>query len=162
MKKDHRSSHVDSGLVRLRNMGMSRRQFGKSVLASAAAGLTIGLPFRASADTGISYMGWQGYDDAAKVGGFLENNGMYLDITYMESQEMLYTAHGSGGRGNLDLSTPVDFHIPYMVEAGLWEPLDTSLIPNLSQMFPDFIDMPNLNVNGKTYAVPFAWGSLSM
>ena len=153
---------ADSGLVRLRNMGMSRRQFGKSILGSAVAGMTIGLPLRASAATGISYMGWQGYDDAAKVGGFLESNDMYLDITYMESQEMLYTAHGSGGRGNLDLSTPVDFHMPYMVAAGLWEPLDMSLIPNISEMFPDFIDMPNLNIDGKSYGVPFAWGSLPL
>jgi len=48
---------ADSGLVRLRNMGMSRRQFGKAILGSAVAGMTIGLPLRASAATGISSYG---------------------------------------------------------------------------------------------------------
>src|SRR5690606_4513869 len=98
-------------------------------------GLTVGLGARpAAAATEVNYMGWQGYDDPIGAGGFLEQNDVILQTTYMESQEQWMTAMQSGGRGNLDLGTPVDFYVPFTAKAGLLAPIDTSKVPNLERV----------------------------
>lgn len=152
-----------SGLVRMRTYSpMSRRRFG---LAAAAAGFGLTVAYgsrRAAAATDINYMGWQGYDEAIGAGGFLEQNGLVLQTTYMESQEQWMTAMKSGSRGNLDVGTPVDFYVPFTARAGLLAPLDASKIPNLQKVFPQFQTSENLNVDGKLYAVPLTWGSLPL
>lgn len=151
-----------SGITQLRTyVPMSRRRLGLSA-AAAGIGLTVGYGRRAEAATDINYMGWQGYDDAVGVGGFLEQNDLVLQTTYMESQEQWITAMQGGGRGNLDIGTPVDFYVPFTAKAGLLAPLDMSLIPNMERVFPEFRNLENLNVDGKTYGVPFTWGSLPL
>jgi len=138
---------------------MTRRKFGLS-LAAAGIGLTVGSPFKsANAATSINYMGWQGYDEATSIGGFLEKNGVVLQPTYMESQEQWITAMRAGGRGNMDLGTPVDMYLPFTMKAGLFTPLDMSKLPNMERVFPEFRGLPNLMHEGKTYAVPFTFGS---
>lgn len=150
----------ESGLARIRTM--SRREFGLS-MAAAAVGLGAGASLRrASAATSISYMGWQGYDDAANVDGFLDSNGMVLETTYMESLEQLLAAIQNGGMGSMDLGILANSYVQYAAEGGLLQPLDMSLIPNMAQLFPEFQNMESLQYNGQTYAVPFAWGSLPL
>ena len=160
-QQDSPGAGQKSGLVRMRTMSpMSRRRFGLTA-AAAGLGMTMTTPARrASAATDISYMGWQGYDDAANVNGFLDNNDLVMEATYMESQEQWITAMQSGGRGNMDLGTPVDIYIDFAVRAGLLEPLDMSLLPNMDRVYPEFRNMDNLQVDGVPYAVPFVWGSL--
>jgi spermidine/putrescine-binding protein len=150
-----------SGLQRLRTIApMSRRRFGLS-MAAAGVGLTVGYGSRsAQAVTTVNYMGWQGYDEAANAGGFLDKNEIVLQPTYMESQEQWITAMRSGGRGNMDLGTPVDMYMPFTMKAGLFSPLDLSKSPNMEKVFPEFRDLDNLKLDGKTYAVPFTFGSL--
>lgn len=155
---------ASSGLLRMRHYAsMSRRRFGAAAAAAAGVGLTVGYGSRqASAATNINYMGWQGYDDAANIKGFLDKNDLVLQTTYMESQEQLITAMQSGGRGNLDIGTPVDAYIQFNAKAGLLAPLDYSKIPNMERVYPEFRDLKMLNVDGQPYAVPFTWGALPL
>ena len=150
-----------SGMQRLRTIApMSRRSFGLS-LAAAGIGLTVGYGSRPSqAAATVNYMGWQGYDEAVSVGDFPEKSGFVLQPTYMESQEQWITAMRSGGRGNMDLGTPVDMYMPFTMKAGLFSPLDLAKIPNMEKVFPEFRDLDNLRLDRKTYAVPFTFGSL--
>src|SRR4051794_24934163 len=101
--RENRNSEAGtgSGLVRLRTVApMTRRRLGLS-LAAAGIGITVGYPIGpAAAATSINYMGWQGYDDATNVNGFLDKNGIVLQPTYMESQEQWIAAIRGGGRGN--------------------------------------------------------------
>lgn len=154
---------ASSGLVRARTYGaMSRRRFGMAA-AAAGVGMTVGYaPRRAAASTTINYMGWQGYDEAVGMNGFLEANDLVMQTTYMESQEQLITKMQTGGRGNLDIGTPVDAYISFNARAGLLAPLDLSLIPNMERVFPEFRNLEMLTVDGKTYAVPFTWGALPL
>ena len=62
-----------SGLRRIRNFGLSRRNFNKGLLGTAAAaGLaTAGIPGTASAATDITFLGWEGYDAGLFVDSYL-------------------------------------------------------------------------------------------
>ena len=104
-------------------------------LAAAGVGLTVGYPVgTAAAATSINYMGWQGYDDATNVNGFLDKSGMVLQPTYMESQEQWIAAIRGGGRGNMEIGTPVDIYLPFTTKAGLFTALDLAQLPNMKRV----------------------------
>ena len=78
------------GLMPLRLMGrVSRRAFNKGVVATGAAALLGSRSRLAQAATEVNYTGWQGYDDAANAGGFLDERGIVLQTTYIESNDQI-------------------------------------------------------------------------
>ena len=74
--KNKRLQPGQSGIVRARQfLPMSRRRFLGLSAATAGVGLAGGFsPRKALAATEVAYMGWLGYDEAANVGGFLDQN----------------------------------------------------------------------------------------
>ena len=62
-----------SGLKRIRNFGLSRRNFNKGALGAAAlTGLaTVGIPGIANAATDVTFLGWEGYDSGLFVDSYL-------------------------------------------------------------------------------------------
>ncbi len=139
---------------------MDRRQF---MMAMAAAGGTMALGARsAHAETTVNWVGWQGYDEPVKIGSFLKDNGISLATTYINSNEEIITRLQAGGAGQVDLITIYFGHIPILVGADLIEPIDESKVPGFADMFPEFLNVDAIRHDGKLYAVPFTWGTLSM
>ena len=66
-------SKYKSGLRRIRNFGLSRRNFNKGALGAAAlTGLaTAGIPGIANAATDVTFLGWEGYDAGLFVDNYL-------------------------------------------------------------------------------------------
>jgi spermidine/putrescine transport system substrate-binding protein len=154
------SAASNRGLVHIRLMGqVTRRGFNKGLVALGAGVLASGAGRAAKAATEINYTGWQGYDDAANAGGFLDKNGLVLQTTYIEANDQIPALAHSGGIGSMDLVTPSAYYVPLNVRGGVLQPLDTSRIPNLKGVMPFFQNIHDLNIDGKTYGVPFAWGS---
>ncbi len=139
---------------------IDRRQVLAGSAAVAAASL---LPMRqARADTAINFMGWQGYDDPLKAGTFLADNKLTLATTYINSNEEIITKLQAGGKGQLDFITIYYGHVPILAGAELAEPIDEALVPGLKDVFPEFLSVDALRKDGKLYAVPYTWGTLSM
>ena len=141
---------------------IDRRRFlqGASVATLAGAGL---LPARRTlAATKASWVGWQGYDDPLKAGTFLADNDIELVTSYINSNEEIITKLQAGGKGQTDLVTIYYGHVPILVAAGLAEPIDESRVPGIGDIFPEFLNVDVLRHDGKLYAVPFTWGTLSM
>jgi spermidine/putrescine-binding protein len=141
---------------------IDRRRFlqGASVATLAGAGL---LPARGTlAATQASWVGWQGYDDPLKAGTFLADNDIELVTSYINSNEEIITKLQAGGKGQTDLVTIYYGHVPILVAAGLAEPIDESRVPGIGDIFPEFLNVDVLRHDGKLYAVPFTWGTLSM
>ena len=110
----------------------------------------------------LSWMGWQGYDDPLKAGTFLKDAGIELATTYISSNEEIITKLQAGGAGQVDLITIYFGHIPILSGADLVEPIDESKIPGIDKVFPQFLNVDAIRKDGKLYAVPFTWGTLSM
>ena len=49
-------------------------------------------------------------------------------------------------------------YMPLLAKLDLIQPIDVSRVPNLEKVLPIFRNDPNINVDGKLYAVPFTWG----
>jgi spermidine/putrescine-binding protein len=141
-------------------MPLGRRGF---VVGAAAitAGIATGLR-PASADTQVVWVGWQGYDEPLKLGSFLKDNGISLATTYINTNEEIITRLQAGGAGQTDLITIYFGHIPILVAADLLEPIDESKLPGIKDVFPEFLNVDPIRRDGKLYAMPFTWGTLSM
>jgi spermidine/putrescine-binding protein len=143
-----------------RFLKMDRRQF-MAAMAAASGSLALGsLP--AYADTNVNWLGWQGYDEPLKLGSFLKDNGIALATTYINSNEEIITRLQAGGAGQIDFITIYYGHIPILIAADLIEPIDESKVPGIGEIFPEFLNVETIRKDGKLYAVPFTWGSLSM
>ena len=114
------------------------------------------------ADTTVNWVGWQGYDEPLKVGTFLKDNGISLATTYINSNEEIITRLQAGGAGQVDFITIYFGHVPILIAADLIEAIDESKVPGIGDMFPEFLNVDAIRKDGKLYAVPFTWGTLSM
>ncbi len=149
--------HKDD-LARL--LKMDRRQFMTAMAAASGSLVLGGLP--AYADTTVNWLGWQGYDEPLKLGSFLKDNGIALATTYINTNEEIITRLQAGGVGQIDFITIYYGHIPILIAADLIEPIDESKVSGISDIFPEFLNVDTIRKDGKLYAVPFSWGSLSM
>jgi spermidine/putrescine-binding protein len=139
---------------------LDRRQFiAGSVAATGAFGF--GAKF-ARADTTVNWVGWQGYDEPLKLGSFLADNKITLATTYINTNEEIITKLQAGGAGQIDFITIYYGHVPILIAADLVEPIDESRVPGINDIFPEFLNVEPLRKDGKLYAVPFTWGTLSM
>jgi spermidine/putrescine-binding protein len=139
--------------------------FGRRSFVAGAAALTAGIAAGlrpAFADTQVVWVGWQGYDEPLKLGSFLADNGISLATTYINTNEEIITRLQAGGAGQTDLITIYFGHIPILVAADLLEPIDESKLPGIKDVFPEFLNVDPIRRDGKLYAMPFTWGTLSM
>ncbi|MGD9742436.1 MAG: PotD/PotF family extracellular solute-binding protein [Dongiaceae bacterium] len=149
-----------SGLVHFRvPVPMTRRSFGKGMLAAGAAG-ALGFGARpAAAATEVRYNGWQGLDASVDAGGWLAKNDITLQATYINSNEEIIAAAQAGGIGQMDIVTPDAYFLPAYLAGDLLQELDLSRIPNFANVFPQFQNSPGISKDGKYFALPNYWGS---
>ncbi len=152
-----------NGLVRMRAGGtLSRRAFTLGALAAGAVVAGRSVPVAKAGGAEVNYMGWQGYEEALKTDGFLDKNDIVLRTSYITGNEEIITKATSGGLGTMDLVTPDGAHTRFMSQLGILEPLDTSRIPNLVGLFPEFSSMDDTVIDGSRYSIPFMWGSIPL
>ncbi len=152
----------NSGLIHIRSMMMTRRGFNAGAAGLGALAGT-GLASRAAfAETEVTFLGWQGYDEGLFVDDFMAENEITLNTTYIGNNDEIVTRLASGGLGSIDIVTPYMGYIPLLAESGLIQPIDESKISNMGSMMPLFRNDPNVSVDGALYGVPFTWGSAPM
>jgi spermidine/putrescine-binding protein len=145
----------------IRPAGIDRRLFIAGAGAAAALG-PLAYSTAARAETALSWVGWQGYDEPLKAGTFLKDNGLTLATTYINSNEEIITKLQAGGVGQTDMITIFFGHVPILINADLIEPIDEAKVPGLADVFPEFLNVDAIRRDGRLFAVPFTWGTLSM
>lgn len=156
-----------TGLLRTRsflNNNISRRGFGRGAAAAGAAAAIAGsMPKAAKADGDLTYVGWQGYDDGINANGWFESQGITLQPTYITAgNEEIIALLQSGGKGNVDLTSPCALYMPFYAEVGIAAPIDLDRVPNYANLFPEFQGMPMLEFDGQVWGTPYTWGTVSL
>ncbi len=142
-------------------MRMTRRRFARLGLAAAAtAGAARVLPAHAGGE--LRMLTWEGYADDPWVKAFEKETGAAVRVAYTGSvDEMFAKMQGSGG-ADFDVLAFDTSSFKRYLEQKLIQPLDLAKLPARKNLLPAFRHVDAIVADGKTYGVPFAWGSLPL
>lgn len=137
---------------------LSRRQF---VTGAAAVGLTLtAKPKFASAQAGnVVFANWDTYIGETTLSDFTEETGISVTVdTFADVSELF--AKMRGGNVAYDVIVPSNDWLPRMIAANMVQELDHSKIPNMSNIFPRFLEEPF--DPGRKYSLPYMWGTVGI
>ena len=140
---------------------MHRRDLvlGAGILAALSA--LPALPALA-ADKELRILTWEGYADAPWVEAFEKKTGATVKITYTGSVDEIFAKMTASKGEDYDVIAIETSSYKRLVQEKLVQPVDLSKIPNAANLLPAFRDVSAIVFDGKTYAVPFAWGSIPL
>lgn len=117
-----------------------------------------------SAAKTLVVVNWKDYgsDKADVVKEFEDKYKCKVEHIYMSSEEELLTKLRTDGKGKIDVVLPNASVLPVAEKEGLLEAIDTSKLVNYKNIVDKFKSLPENSMNGKTYAVPWVWGSTAL
>jgi len=104
---------------------------------------------------------WSDYIAEDTIPGFERETGTKVTYGMFDSNELLETKLLAGGSG-FDVVVPSLQFLGRQVEAGVFQPLDTSRIPNYAGLDPELMQRIALQDPDNRYAVPYLWGTTGM
>ncbi|MDK4742921.1 ABC transporter substrate-binding protein [Rhizobium sp. CNPSo 3464] len=133
------------------------RRFAIAALATISA-----LPPIASANAAeLNILTWEGYAADGFVPKFEAASGCKVTASYVGSNDDFAAKLAAGG-GVYDIITPSLDTVPMMYQAGFVDPIDTGKVQGFSGIYPQFSTSSAVVADGKTWAVPLIWGSVSL
>jgi spermidine/putrescine transport system substrate-binding protein len=132
---------------------------GGQPAASAGQGQTQAKSQAASSDEPrkLNIFIWSEYIDPDVVAEFEKQRNVKVRLDLYESNEEMVAALQTGRKGAYDLIVPTTYYIPSLVNMGLIEPLDHSLLPNMANLDPRFTTIEE--DPGNKYGIPYQWGT---
>lgn len=106
----------------------------------------------------LNIYNWSDYIDEGTVPAFEAESG--IDVTYdvFDSNELLEGKLLAGNSG-YDLVVPTGTFLARQIQAGVFQPLQPDLIPNLSNLGADYMERLAIYDPGNVYATPYLWGT---
>ena len=122
----------------------------------AGVGLTFGLSacHRGPPEKKINFYNWDTYIGKTTLADFKKATGVQVDMSLFSTNDELF-AKLRGGNQGYDVIVPTNDFVKRMTVAGMLEPLDHSLIPNIKNIAPEFRD-PSFDP-GRKYSMPYTW-----
>ena len=127
-----------------------------TLLGAAAAALLAG---QAAAAEGVVHVyNWSDYIDEEVLAEFTAATGIEVVYDVFDSNELLETKMLAGGSG-YDVVVPTGDFLQRQIQAGVFQKLDTSKLPNLEHMW-DRIRARTASFDpGHEYSVNYMWGT---
>ena len=132
---------------------------GQQEPAPAATG-TPGTAAAATTDAEkvLNVYNWSDYIDPSVVPAFEKEYGIKVNYDVYDSNEMVETKLLEGKSG-YDIVVPSASFMQRQIQAGVFQKLDKSLIPNLKNLDPDITHRLEVNDPGNQYGVNYLWGT---
>ncbi|MCB1384899.1 MAG: polyamine ABC transporter substrate-binding protein [Nitratireductor sp.] len=101
---------------------------------------------------------WSDYIDESVLEDFTKETG--IDVTYdvFDSNEVLETKLLAGGTG-YDIVVPSGSFLSRQIDAGVFQKLDKSKLPNLANMWDDISTQTAKYDPGNEYSINYMWGT---
>src|SRR5262245_13975984 len=135
----------------------------KALLLSAAPLLAATVTFSAHAEEKVvNVYNWSDYIDPSIIDDFTKETGIKVTYDVYDSNEILETKLLAGGSG-YDVVVPTA--TPFMarqIEAGVYQKLDKSKLPNLSNMWDVITQRTAKYDPGNEYSVNYMWGTVGI
>ncbi|MBO9097325.1 MULTISPECIES: polyamine ABC transporter substrate-binding protein [unclassified Rhizobium] len=133
----------------------------KAIIArlAATALAVVGLVASAeAADRVVNVYNWSDYIDDSILADFTKETGIKVVYDVYDSNETLEAKLLAGGTG-YDVVVPTATFLQRQIAAGVYQKLDKSKIPNLSNMWSEITDRAQKYDPGNDYAVDYMWGT---
>ena len=130
----------------------------KKLLAAALCGLTLAGTAQA-ADRELKVYNWFDYITPETLTKFKQDSGIKLTYDIFDTNEALEAKLLTGNSG-YDLVVPSNVFLAKQIEAGVFQPLDRSKLPNWNHLDPKLMKLIEANDPGNQYAVPYMYGTV--
>jgi putrescine transport system substrate-binding protein len=130
------------------------------LLASvAAAAFTLAAaPVALAQERVVNVYNWSDYIDPEVLDEFTQETGIRVVYDVFDSNELVETKLLAGGSG-YDVVVPTGPFLARQIEAGVFQKLDKSKLPNLVHMWPDITERLSKYDPGNEYAINYMWGT---
>lgn len=135
---------------------MKKTIFGIAALATAA--------FSTSAlaqERVVNVYNWSDYIDESLLTEFTKETGIKVVYDVFDNNEIVETKLLAGGSG-YDVVVPTGPFLARQIAAGVFQKLDKSKLPNLSNMWPEVMQRLAKYDPGNQYAVNYMWGTTGL
>src|SRR5579863_2194324 len=106
----------------------------------------------------LNVYNWSDYTDPTVIPAFEKEYGIKVNYDVYDSNEVLETKLLAGHTG-YDIVVPSASFLQRQIQAGVFQKLDKSLLPNLNNMDPDIVQRLQVNDPGNQYGVDYLWGT---
>ena len=139
------------------NLGSVRSPIAGSL---AVIALLAGGPALA-ADREVRVYNWSDYIDEEILTDFTKETGIKVIYDVFDSNEVLETKLLAGGTG-YDVVVPTGPFLSRQIGAKVFQKLDKSKLPNLSNMWPEISTRTAIYDPGNEYSVNYMWGTTAI
>ncbi|MDD0842457.1 polyamine ABC transporter substrate-binding protein [Pseudomonas sp. Gutcm_11s] len=130
----------------------------KKLIAATLCGLTLAGTAQA-ADRELKVYNWFDYITPETLTKFKQDSGIKLTYDIFDTNEALEAKLLTGNSG-YDLVVPSNVFLAKQVEAGVFQKLDRSKLPNWQHLDPQLMKLIEANDPGNQYAVPYMYGTV--
>ena len=127
----------------------------KALLASAAVFLAYGAQAQ---DRVVNVYNWSDYIDESILADFTAETGIEVVYDVFDSNEILETKLLAGGTG-YDVVVPSGTFLARQIQAGVFQKLDKSKLPNLDNMWNVVTERTEIYDPGNEYSINYMWGT---
>ncbi|KAE8759847.1 extracellular solute-binding protein [Paraburkholderia madseniana] len=139
--------------ARFRRCPVIRIVFAASASLAFAASQSV-----LAGDTNLNVYNWSEYIAKDTVPNFEKQTGIKVRYDSYDSDDTLQTKLLTGSSG-YDIVVPTSNYLARQIQAGVYQKLDKSKIPNLANLDPALMKMVAKADPGNQYGVPWAWGT---
>ncbi|MGB1361221.1 MAG: ABC transporter substrate-binding protein [Alphaproteobacteria bacterium] len=137
---------------------LNRRKFFQNVLGGLAA-TSLPMSAMASADNKLNLYNWDTYIGPKNLSDLKSKYGIITKTDYFADVDEMFAKFKAGNPG-YDVAVPTHNTVKRMADNGMLEKLDHSLIPNMKNLFPEWVNL-SFDKNN-TYSIPYLWGTVGL
>jgi spermidine/putrescine transport system substrate-binding protein len=138
---------------------LSRRSFLAGMGAVAAGIHFVPRHALAAEEAKLNFYNWDTYIGETTLGDFKQASGIDVKMDLYADNDELFAKLKEGNPG-YDLIIPTNDYVERMLTAEMLMPIDHSLIPNMKNIDPNFLDA-DFDPDRK-YSLPYMWGSIGI
>lgn len=142
---------------------ITRRQFTNYMASLGIVAVTMPLvpkAARAAAADHPNVFTWEGWDAEEHHMQYKEKYGEFPNFSIFGDEEEAFAKMMAGAQ--FDVTHPCSYKVEIWRDAGILQPVDTSLLTHWDDVIPSLKQIPGMNVGDDVYFVPADWGLTSV
>ncbi len=141
---------------------MTGYKIARNLLATSVAVAALAIGHAAAAkDREVRVFNWSDYIDATILEDFTKETGIKVVYDVFDSNEVLETKLLASGTG-YDVVVPTGPFLSRQIGAKVFQKLDKSKLPNISNMWDDIAKRSSIYDPGNEYSVNYMWGTTAI